>query len=556
MRAFERHARCRHGVGIRMKLLCATFAIWPLSAVQGMQTSATLRLVGSQFHQKDPEDAGQARITIQNTGEAPLSLAQLRVRVRAKKTTDPAVPTVECRSVYVKLSPPVLPRGQHGEIVAALLDRPPQGSSLMCDVSTTEGADFRAVPLAEPDLWISYVGFSGDLRKVFVYVENAGPEPAEARLLTVGQSEMAKRAPTIHFSVPPKDKRCLTGDLPHPLTKGQFVHVVVAASVGGRETKLHATVRAIRTVPIVTEFDAGDSGLGLDVQRPFVQTMVCPAHAHGSPEAAAAKFLRDYLQRFSKDPGQVIQVAICRSGLPKAWFRFGGLPDVGVVNTALRPPSRYDADPQKWFRVGDLAKRATEPGRYLAIIPTGPAVEEHHLLLKGLSSQEWRFLVYGAIASGAKGIVYRGSPGSDTLSRNAFVQTNRELQYVRPLLLIGEPVDWATSSDDGYAARSLLCGDQAILVVVFDCRYFSGHKSDRFYTPPFPTKLTPVPVHVKIPSTVLVEGVRTPFTSLDRRCWECRDDTLDLTADMLDSAQMYIVSVRSRNRPSERGLLP
>lgn len=538
--------------------LCALATLLPLSGTQGMQTSTAFSVVGAQFRQRDPEDAGEARICIQNTDAQPLSIGQLKVRILAPRAAGPEALTTECKCVYTKLSPPVLRRGQYGEIVAKLLDQPTRDGQLICDVSAGSGMTSRTIPLAEPALWISYVAFSEDLQRAFVYVENLGREPVEAQLLSVGRFDMTGRAGTIHVPIPPKDKGCLTGDLPSPLTTGEFVHIAIAEGASGQESTVRTVARVIRTIPIVREFGPGDPSLGLDIQRPFRQTMACPAHAHGTHEAAAAKFLDDYAQQFSEDPSQAIQIAICRSDLPRAWFRFGNLSDVAALNTCLRPPSCYSKDSQKWFCpfscVGDLAKRATEPGRFLAIIPTGPAAEEGSFLLKGLTSQEWRFLVYCAVASGAKGVIYRGLPANDPLSRDAFSQLNRELQCLKRLLLIAEPVEWTTTAESNYAAKGLLCGDQAVLIIVFDRRYFSRQRDGKSYTPPFGRAVIPVRVSGKIPRETTVQEITTPFASLDRNCWDYRNSVLEFTADMIDSAQPYVISIRPQTNPSEGGV--
>jgi hypothetical protein len=540
-------------------VVVASALLLSLSSVQGTQFSTAFTIAGSQFHQRDPEDAGEARVCIQNTGDHALPMTQLAIRVLAEKTADPEAPAAECKFVYAKLMPPVVQPGQYGEIVAKLTDRPTAAYRLWCEISADGGTVCRTPSLVEPSLWISYVGFSEDSRKVYVYLENQDGQPIEARLLRVGHLDTAGRTERIHVPVPAGDKGCLVGDLPASLSVGGFVHLVVAATVDGVESKVQTVVRAIRDLPIVPEFGGGDPALGLDASHPVLETMACPAHAHGTHEEAAATFLRDYAQRFAENPGQAIQIAVCRAEMPKAWFRFGGLPDVVALNSCLCPPSCYARNPQTWFSpfscVGELAKKATEPGRFTAIIPTGPDVEDGSFLLRGLTSPEWRFLVYCAMASGAKGVSYRGRPNGDALSRDAFRQLNRELQRLKPLLLIGEPVEWATTEGAGYAARTLLCGDEAILVMVFDCRYLSRQRNGKFYTPSIPRAVTSVRVNVRIPVGETVQNVTTPFASLDRSVWRCREGVLSVTTDMVDSAQVYIASLQSQNPQLDTGQL-
>jgi hypothetical protein len=556
----SQYRRCTEvwrGVRTGIMRLCIMTILLSLSRTHSMYASTAFDVTGSQFHQRDPEDAGEARICIRNTGSDSLSMAHLKVRILAKKAADLSIPTTECRCVYAKLSPPVLRPGQYGEILAKLLERPGKDCCLTCTISTGNGAVSDVVRLAEAPLWIPLIGFSEDLRRAFIYVENPGRKSIEAELLKVGDFDVAHRTKRSYLPVPPGDKRCLIGNLPSALSEGRFVHVVIEVNTSGRESKVHAVTRIINAFPLVMEHGTSDPRLALDILRPFLQTMACPAHAHGTPEAAAAKFLDDYAQHFMENPSRVIQMTICRADMPRAWFRFGDLPDVATMNTCLRPPSCYDKEPQKWFCpfscLGDLAKRATEPGRFLAIILTGPDINELPFLLKGLTSQEWRFLVYCAVASGAKGVIYRhrGQLVSDSLSRDAFRQLNRELHHLKPLLSIAEPVEWITTEQSNYVAKSLLCGDQAILVIVFDSRYFRRQRDGRFYTPPFGRAVIPVRVNGKIPHGITVQEVTTPFESLNRDNWDFRNGVLELTADMIDSAQMYIIYIQSQTHPKE-----
>ncbi len=549
-----KHARERdtgwwQSLGTGAVLVWAAAVMRPWSPVHGAQTPApAFTVVGAQFHQRAPEDAGEARICLQNTGASPLLPAQLKARVLAGKTADAAQATNECPCVYTKWSPPVVRPGQYGEIVLKLLERPARDSPLTCDVAALDGTTFATVPLAEPALWISYVGFSENLRRAFVYVENLGGQPAEAQLLGIGPFDLAGRARALHFPLSPGDKGCLIGELPAPVTAGEFVCVALAVDIGGRKSRSYTLVRAISAIPLLAEGDASDSALGLDTQPPFLQTMVCPAHAHGTHEAAAAQFLADYARRFGDDPRRVIQIAICRNDVPQAWYRFGVLPDVAAMNPCLHPPAGYDKDAPQWpgpfFYVGGLAKKATEPGRFLAIIPTGADTENESFFHMKRTSQEWRYLAYGGVATGAKGVIYRGLSIHDPLNQDALVQLNRELQYLRPLLSLAEPVEWARTTTTGFAARSLWCGDQALLVLVFDLRYFSQQRDGKFYTPPFGRAVLPVGLHVQIPAGTEVQEIRTPFATLAHENWQQRGGTLDFTADMLDSAQVYILSLR------------
>jgi len=64
-----------------------------------------------------------------------------------------------------------------------------------------------------------------------------------------------------------------------------------------------------------------------------------------------------------------------------------------------------------------------------------------------------------------------------------------------------------------------------------------------------------VRVNVRIPVGETIKNVTTPFASLDRSVWRYREGVLSLTADMVDSAQVYIASLQSQNPQLETGQL-
>ena len=507
------------------------------------------------FHSRDRQDAGEARICFQNTSATALDTSQLKVQILARKSDNADSAGVEQKCLYARLLPPNVQAGQHGQLVVKLMERPPSGCTLNGTLSMGGGTP-QAVPLAEPTLWISYVGVSQDRKKVFAYAENTSQNALDARLIAVNDSDASHRATTICVPIPPGEKGCLMCELTSPVATGEFVHVVLSVKDGSRESKVCAVVRPMEAVPVAMEDGVLHPALGLETPIASVQTMSCPAHNYGSHEAAATQFLNDYAQRFGRDPRQTIRMHICRSDCPRAWFRFGSLPDVATMNACLRVPVQ-DVNQGEgfcpFFSTSTLAKRAMEPSSYLALIPAGPDADgEGAFLLKNPTSQELRFVAYCALACGAKGVVYRGLPADDALSRDAFGQLNREFQYLAPLLVISDSVEWGATDDARYAARCLLCGDQALLVMVFDRRYFSKERSGRFYTPTFGREVKAVKVHVKMPQEVAAGQVRSLSGPLDHGVWVARAGGVDFTTDMIDSVQVYLVDLQRRTTvPSE-----
>ena len=89
----------------------------------------------------------------------------------------------------------------------------------------------------------------------------------------------------------------------------------------------------------------------------------------------------------------------------------------------------------------------------------------------------------------------------------------------------------------------------ADLVLVFDRRYFSRQRSNKFYTPPFGKAVTQVRVDMKIPGWVVVGQVRSLSAPLDHGAWVYRDGSLSFTIDMTDSVQLYLADLQSGAKP-------
>ena len=514
-------------------------------------------ITGSEFFQRSQFDTGEIRIFLKNTGNVPVSVSRCELsRFATSPIGDSNEDSVEINYLYSKLTPPLLMPAQDGELLLKLLKKPPPNSYVRCAVhDNADNISQTTLPVEQALAWIPYIGFSDDLSKVYVYVQNNGSESLKAELLRINDINVGDNYRSINNQIPPGDTGSLVFNMPMPLRLGEYVCVSISANSGTRKWQTQRIVRAVNRFPLIFEAGAGDPASGLDSEKFFItstsatnsaaciQSMICPAHAHGTYENAARKFLDNYYSIFSQNQYLLSQMWICRSGMPMAWYKFGPLPDITVMNPVLLGLTEYEAEAKSakffhpFFWLADSAKKATAPNRYLACIPLKP--EDKIFLQNTHTPDEIRFLTYCAIASGAKGIVYRNRVASDQLSKDGFVRLNKELAQLKAMLMIAEPVDWALVVSNKYIAKSLLCGDEAILVIVFDGRCLSKQKDSRLYTPAFEKRLNPVNVKVAIPYGVQISEVESMYGPLSNKLWRCSDNQLDFTANMVDSVQIY-----------------
>jgi hypothetical protein len=435
----------------------------------------------------------------------------------------------------------------------------------MCEVRDKAGRVCQTtITIEQAPVTIPFVGFSEALDRAYVYVQNTSDHRLAAGLLEVAGIEVGSDYHSVNSELGPQDKGCLIYEMSKPFSLGDYVHVGVWARWDGQEFRTLWVVRAANKFPLMFTDGTSDAYIGLDSEIFFVnsatamrksacvQTMLCPAHGHGSDQEAVVKFLENRNSLFARNERLLTQMWICRADRPRAWYKFGALPDVAVMNPILGLSYRDKAEVEGHRRfspfvwLGSHARSATGPNRYLACIDLQPSAEL--FLRRTYSIEEFKCLVYCAVASGAKGILYRGKAPVDRFGRESFVRLNAELRQLKHLLMIAEPVDWSSSANSGYWTRSLLCADAAILVMVFDGRYFSEEMHGKIRTPGFCRSVKLAQVEVRVPPKFSVVGIEKFYGTIPRRRWSYEAGRLEFECRMVDSVQVYKV-VLNREYP-------
>ncbi len=524
----------------------------------------SLVVIGSEFYRRSEFDSGEIWVYLRNDSDRPISIGRCEVKRRfpaAAKRQE--VILREIKYLCSKLTPPVLMPGGNGDLLIKLFEAPAKGTLLECGIRDDVGNYAKVVIAAENvPVWVTYLGFCEGIEKGCIYVQNNSETAYVVRLLEAEAGGVNGEYEGVNVRLGGGEKAALLFKLPEKTVFGEYVHVVLSAeSVEGKRV-IHRVVRAVDKFPIVFEGGAGDEGLGMDAGRFFaksresggeiacIQVMERPAHGHGLPEEAAAKFLKARSAIFSEEPRLLTKMDICRFDRPRAWFKFGVLADVAAMNPVLTELEPYKAESEigdktiPFFWLATEAKKATEPERFFAIIPLEP---ENGVFAKDkFTPAEIKFLVYCGIFRGAKGILYRGEPPCDGAGRDAFIQLNKELRELKPLLGVGEPVDWASNEDSNYAAKSLLCANEAIITAIFDRRYFSSQDGNELVTPVFGKVPRSVKVKTKVPKGFFVSEVESVYGPVKGDCWICREGQLEMTVQMADSVQVYkIMLVRN-----------
>lgn len=275
-----------------------------------------------------------------------------------------------------------------------------------------------------------------------------------------------------------------------------------------------------------------------------VLSMICPAHAHGTIKEAAQKFVDSHSSIYATNPNLLTAMWICRSGLPKHYYTFGGLPDIAIINTNL-PNNGYTVREtfHPFYTLATHAYEASSPNRYYACVPCGHDVPLFADCYP--TPDEIRFMAYSAIAAGAKGVLYRGGTASlnSKLRKASFAKLNLELQLLKPYLTVSDPVGWAKSEHENIAAKTLLCGDKNIVLILFDKQCLVLQGESKIKSAVSRKQNQEATIFVDIPTGFLVEKIDSISRPQGKINWQQTDRQLKILTDLELSSEALLISL-------------
>ncbi len=194
----------------------------------------------------------------------------------------------------------------------------------------------------------------------------------------------------------------------------------------------------------------------------------CPTHKHGPFDQAAQKLLA-----FRAETTAVLPTLhLCRNRLPAGLGAFAPLAPRVLVNPAAANLRRGEADAWQGYDAAlDLIGTRIAPGLYAAVLDdTAPTAGAYGALATPedavITLDDARAAAWLAIAAGAKGLVVRARENNPN-GTDSFAQLLDEIRPHATLLAIGAPAELVQNDPgDGIIARTLRCGDRAVLLVV------------------------------------------------------------------------------------------
>ncbi len=365
-------------------------------------------------------DCGTLHVYLKNPGETEVGVEQVWVNdvLMEELPNDLAV--------WYQVLPNPVPPHKVADLMVRLTDSAAPPFSVK--MKTSDGRTIIAaidITIPPPPLKITYIGFSDEFDRVYVYLENT-----EDRSLSVDRVYLDTEDITSLTTIPWRtlsahSKDCIIVNLETPLTQGEYVSIKVTTKQG---PMAQAVVRAVSFFPI-TSWD-GDTRaelyfdpVPLRIEYPadpaqFEETRKLDAnrayYLFGDPSCtdkgnkavlgtSAMEIIRYLHTCYEHDPLHPGFTHICEYRKKHAYFVYGEVWDLVFIN-----PYQlvfYGKSPREDRYFARLGKKGCEP-RPLMVIPEA---FNHKAKISGSrfpTPEEERLIVYYEIAEGAKGVNY------------------------------------------------------------------------------------------------------------------------------------------------------
>jgi hypothetical protein len=159
--------------------------------------------------------------------------------------------------------------------------------------------------------------------------------------------------------------------------------------------------------------------------------------------------------------------------------------------------------------------------------------------------EDIRFMVYAALASGSRGLSYRGTFPEPREARAfaLFSRLNREVQALKPLLCKACPVEWVRCDSARIAAKALLAGEDAVVVVLLDSARLASHRQEVHGTVWPAVIREPVHIAIRIPRGVQPRRVSTLYEELPLKSWTFEGGAVECDVLVGETGQALIVEL-------------
>jgi hypothetical protein len=442
---------------------------------------------------------------------------------------------------------PIVRPGRATELIIKFAKSPVK--SVDVKIETDEGQILTTVIDPKPTpLSVSFIGFSDDFYKAYIYIRNKGNTDFSINTLGLNSEDINEvRKGTL--IVPHGTKVCLPIKLPIPIRQGKQLYITVGTKEGMR---FGTSVRAFKSFPIISQsgplsgVEFNDDGLD------FKEIVSNYGLVHDQFDIVGTRIITDL-----KDPKYLkhsqMSYYCCNQGLIKYGAPyFGELFDAYLLHTEPSGVDYLGRYNEKDFHYTQAKtryiKECVEPNRLFAISETAHAYADFY---KEMVPEEVRLRTYYNISRGAKGLFWRlGYFGKYAeQSRKLIIQEvariNQELMLLRPLLKIGDNVEgMAETTEPLVEASTVLCGDVGIILILFNHdRSFAWPEYERINKKPFfiVPNMNPFIVTVKLPGGAKVKNLYEVGGKWQKPEYTIKEEKLSFKIDGIDTTRQFVI---------------
>ncbi len=364
---------------------------------------------------------------------------------------------------------------------------------LKLELSNGEILVQKIEPIVPEFFRITSVSFDLKENKIYIYVENNFPsKPIEIKNIIINGENVTKATKKLGKFILPGEKGCIIYKGSENLIPGEYVYIKVTttnAIVTERLVKIYSYFpiqdfgKDNRKEMFFNE-DTFDIHFPTDLKEfeeykslPYYKVYhlfddpTCNDEKKGYLGANAKEVIKRRKICWEKDPIHPTMVYICEFSKPLGYFIYGELVDIVAVDpyelTYYSNPPEMDGEYVKIAKKAGLPRPVVAiPEAFRYVTPKFPKGSKRFP-----TSEEERLIVYSEIAEGAKGLWYYVSSGTHGYKNSPELEKeigeiNKEIQYLKGYLVIGEPMNIAETDSQSVKADGIFCGDKGIVIIL------------------------------------------------------------------------------------------